>query len=69
MSFPTVFVLVASVTETNFKGPTLEKKVFILDTERTHVCKAAFVALMRFLSVIFSSINKALVSWPYNHYK
>lgn len=30
----------------------------------TYVCKAALVALMRFLSVIFSRINKALVSWP-----
>lgn len=31
-------------------------------TADTYVCKAALVALMRFLSVIFSSINKALVS-------
>lgn len=30
--------------------------------QSTYVCKAALVALMRFLSVIFSSINKALVS-------
>lgn len=31
---------------------------------KTYVCKAAFVALMRFLSEIFSKINKALVSCP-----
>lgn len=30
----------------------------------TYVCKAALVAFMRFLSVIFSNINKALVSCP-----
>lgn len=30
----------------------------------TYVCRAAFVALMRFLSVTFSRINKALVSCP-----
>lgn len=37
-------------------------KTGLHQTENTHVCKAALVALMRFLSVIFSSINKALVS-------
>lgn len=29
-----------------------------------HVCRAALVQLMRFLSLIFSRINKAHVSWP-----
>ena len=34
-------------------------------TKETYVCKAAFVELMRFLSEIFSNINKALVSCPF----
>lgn len=34
------------------------------NTRNTYVCKAALVAFMRFLSVIFSNINKALVSCP-----
>lgn len=39
----------------------------LMQLNHTYVCKAALVELMRFLSVIFSNINKALVSCPFKN--
>jgi hypothetical protein len=45
------------------KGPMAQ----LMQLNHTYVCKAALVELMRFLSVIFSNINKALVSCPFKN--
>lgn len=51
-------------TQRTFCKLTLHRHERECGASDTYVCKAALVAFMRFLSVIFSNINKALVSCP-----